>query len=82
LDSSESTLLACLNNGTTYWAGQHQTYDVPKISLFENSFFDKMKSVYCEYIDLNKLITQFLLQTQPMVEPIITAGVPTPSRLK
>lgn len=60
LDSMETLLLASLNNGTTYWAGHQQTYDVPKIPIVKNRFLDKMKNAYCEYIDLHKSMVIFL----------------------
>jgi hypothetical protein len=60
LDAVEATLLASLNNGTTYWAGHNHTYDTPRIDPCENKLFDRIKYIYNTYIDLQKSITRFL----------------------
>ena len=60
LDAVETTLLASLNNGTTYWAGHNHTYDTPRIDLCRNDLFDRIKYIYNTYIDLQRSITEFL----------------------
>lgn len=60
LDAVEATLLASLNNGTTYWAGHNNTYDTPRIDPCENDLFDRIKNIYNTYIDLQRSITRFL----------------------
>jgi hypothetical protein len=60
LDMTEVVLLASLNNGTTYWAGNNHTYDTPRITPCENDLFDRMKNIYDDHIELHRSLIRFL----------------------
>ena len=60
LDVTEAILLASLNNGTTYWAGNNQTYDTPKIAPCKNELFDRMRDIYDAHIELHRSVINFL----------------------
>ncbi|MDP4129121.1 MAG: hypothetical protein Q8918_12370 [Bacteroidota bacterium] len=60
LDTTEFVLLASLNNGTTYWAGNNHTYDTPRTTPCENDLFDRMKNIYDAHIELHRALARFL----------------------
>ena len=60
LDTTEFVLLASLNNGTTYWAGNNHTYDTPRTTPCENDLFDRMKNIYDAHIELHRSLSRFL----------------------
>jgi hypothetical protein len=60
LDMTEAVLLASLNNGTTYWAGNNHTYDTPRITPCENDLFDRMKDIYDSHIELHRSLIRSL----------------------
>lgn len=60
LDAAETILLTSLNNGTTYWAGHSQTYNTPRIDPCENEVFDRMKTIYVSYVELQRSISLLL----------------------
>ena len=60
LDATEFVLLASLNNGTTYWAGNNHTYDTPRTTPCENDLFDRMKNIYDAHIELHRSLTRYL----------------------
>ena len=64
LDAAEAILLASLNNGTTYWAGNGQAYDTPKTELCGNNLFDRMKKIYDNYIELQRAVVKFLSESK------------------
>jgi transcriptional antiterminator len=60
LDATEVILLTSLNNGTTYWAGNNNTYDTPRIAPCENELLNRMKSIYDAHIELHRSLIRFL----------------------
>jgi hypothetical protein len=60
LDTTEFVLLASLNNGTTYWAGNNHIYDTPRTTPCENELFDRMKNIYDAHIELHRSLIRFL----------------------
>ena len=63
LDDTEESILAGINNGTTYWPGRDHTYDFSKKPKSTDELFDRVKMNYNNFIELQRSASAIKVQS-------------------